>query len=136
LTIGFARVNSWPEIFLILQSNKYCRVCIFSIEFNFFYQKFFESWCIAKVIDRYSALQVHTEAHMAASSSSLTSLTAPYGGGAAAFVAALTYLDPISSSHNGVNEMACLEVCPLLHLGVSSTNGANKTCKYQDAAYT
>jgi hypothetical protein len=51
-----------------------------------------------------------TEAHMAASSSSVTSLIAPYGGGAAAFVAALIYLDPISSSHNIVNEMACHEV--------------------------
>jgi hypothetical protein len=47
---------------------------------------------------------------MAASSSSVTSLIAPYGGGAAAFVAALIYLDPISSSHKVVNEMACHEV--------------------------
>jgi hypothetical protein len=82
----------------------------FFFRIQFFFQKFFEGWCDAKVIDRYSALQVHTEAHMAASSSSLTSLTAPYGGGAAAFVAALIYLDPISSGHNRVNEMACHEV--------------------------
>jgi hypothetical protein len=47
---------------------------------------------------------------MAASSSSLTSVIAPYGGGAALFVAALIYLDPISSSHKVVNEMACHEV--------------------------
>jgi hypothetical protein len=98
----FARVNSWPEIFLILQSNKYCQVCIFSIEFIFFIRIFLRVGVLQKsLIDI-----VHCkfpEAHMAASSS-LTSLIAPYGGGAAAaFVAALIYLDPISSSHNVVN---------------------------------